>query len=728
MSLFLSLLLSQLQPVDYTDHALVTFTPQSTLEAERIRNLGRFAGCCEPRGLGPQHRILTPAELNLAGQMGFSFEVTTNNVGQAIQEARAPQGLVGTSFFDDYRTNEEIDDFLDQLVATYPGVSRSVAGQSIEGRPIHFLRFGSGPQTVAITAGQHAREWINPAATLWMVENILKKANEGDRVFVDLLERTSWLVVPISNPDGYAYSHTTDRLWRKNRRNLFPNVGVDLNRNWGAGYGGPGSSSNPADETYRGVGAFSEPETAALQSLLEAEENLLMCLDIHSFGQLLLSPYGYQDSEPTEGMGPMLSGLAFDAALDMLGTHGSLYTPIPAHDLYLASGIASDWSWDDLGAPSWTFELRPVGGVGFLLPPDQIVPTGEELTEAVRSLAERLLLGRGRPIAGPSGLTSQLNQRLVSVLEPLPGRTMQGSTLYLDGPEGPIGFFTEDLGDNRIAANLQGVLLECTSGTTWWLEAFDNEGTTYRIPLDGGYPIRQGSGTVLFSGDGEASLGLEVINSSDLSDGAWSRGVPAGAGDRGDPTSDADGSGSCWLTDNVSGNSDVDGGSTTLRTPPVAGVDGNTQVTYSRWFHTVAGGNPGQDRFVVEASFDGGQTWQQVEEIGPGNADCGGGWRQVTVQASDLDGFVPTDAFQLQFTARDDDPGSVVEAGVDAIVIDRVGCDVLVEDLDGDGTVGFGDLVLLLSSFGPCDNCPADFNGNSAVDFEDLVRLLSAWG
>ena len=122
----------------------------------------------------------------------------------------------------------------------------------------------------------------------------------------------------------------------------------------------------------------------------------------------------------------MLSGLAFDAALDMLGTHGSLYTPIPAHDLYLASGIASDWSWDDLGAPSWTFELRPVGGVGFLLPPDQIVPTGEELTEAVRSLAERLLLGRGRPIAGPSGVTSQSDQRLVGVVEPLPGRNHAG--------------------------------------------------------------------------------------------------------------------------------------------------------------------------------------------------------------------------------------------------------------------------------------------------------------
>ena len=85
MTHFLLVMLSQLLPVDYTNHALVTFTPQSALEAERVRSLGRFAGCCEPRGLGPQHRVLTQAELNLATQMGFSFEVTTQNVGQAIQ-------------------------------------------------------------------------------------------------------------------------------------------------------------------------------------------------------------------------------------------------------------------------------------------------------------------------------------------------------------------------------------------------------------------------------------------------------------------------------------------------------------------------------------------------------------------------------------------------------------------------------------------------------------------
>ena len=54
-----------------------------------------------------------------------------------------------TSFFDDYRTDEEIDVYLGQLVATYLGVTRSVAGESIQGRPLHLLRFGSGSQTVA---------------------------------------------------------------------------------------------------------------------------------------------------------------------------------------------------------------------------------------------------------------------------------------------------------------------------------------------------------------------------------------------------------------------------------------------------------------------------------------------------------------------------------------------------------------------------------------------------
>ena len=49
-------------------------------------------------------------------------------------------------------------------------------------------------------------------------------------------------------------------------------------------------------------------------------------------------------------------------------------------------------------------------------------------------------------------------------------------------------------------------------------------------------------------------------------------------------------------------------------------------------------------------------------------------------------------------------------------------------DLDGDGSVGFGDLIEVLSSWGPCTGCPADVDGNGDVGFSDLLLVLSTWG
>ncbi len=52
-------------------------------------------------------------------------------------------------------------------------------------------------------------------------------------------------------------------------------------------------------------------------------------------------------------------------------------------------------------------------------------------------------------------------------------------------------------------------------------------------------------------------------------------------------------------------------------------------------------------------------------------------------------------------------------------------------DLNGDGTVGAVDLLMLLSSWGPCVDCAfcvADLDGNCTVGVGDLLILLANWG
>ncbi len=49
-------------------------------------------------------------------------------------------------------------------------------------------------------------------------------------------------------------------------------------------------------------------------------------------------------------------------------------------------------------------------------------------------------------------------------------------------------------------------------------------------------------------------------------------------------------------------------------------------------------------------------------------------------------------------------------------------------DINGDGTVGIGDLLILLGAWGGCPSpCPADFDGNGSVGIGDLLALLANW-
>ena len=90
-----------------------------------------------------------------------------------------------------------------------------------------------------------------------------------------LVDGVEFTIVPIVNTDGYVYSHVTERLWRKNRRdNGDGTFGVDLNRNWSVDWGGPGSAGNTASNTYRGPTPFSEPETQAIRDFVLAHPEI----------------------------------------------------------------------------------------------------------------------------------------------------------------------------------------------------------------------------------------------------------------------------------------------------------------------------------------------------------------------------------------------------------------------------------------------------------------------
>uniref|UniRef100_A0A2A4K1E1 Peptidase M14 domain-containing protein n=1 Tax=Heliothis virescens TaxID=7102 RepID=A0A2A4K1E1_HELVI len=289
-----------------------------------------------------------------------------------------------------YHRLEDIHGFLDYLAKTYPSiVSVNSIGKSFEGRDLKVLRISDGKKTnkaVFIDGGIHAREWISPAVVTYFINQFA----ENFDVESDDIRNIDWYFLPVVNPDGYEYTHKSDRLWRKNRKGYGGCAGADLNRNFGYQWGGKGASRYPCSEIYRGSGPFSEPESKAIaQFFKNTAAEFSAYLTYHSYGQYLLYPWGYDNALPPDHKNLETVGNLMAQAIKKTG--GSEYKVGSSSGLlYPAAGGSDDWAKSLNIKYTYTIELSDTGRYGFVLPASYIEPVARENLAGLRVLASQL--------------------------------------------------------------------------------------------------------------------------------------------------------------------------------------------------------------------------------------------------------------------------------------------------------------------------------------------------
>jgi carboxypeptidase T len=340
----------------------------------------------------PLDIVVTTDGLSRLDAANVKWQVLVPDIDAAAaaetERLRRPRATRPADWFGEYHDYSEISARLRELAAVAPDRATVQAiGGSIEGRPLWALRIGGddrGKTRMLVDSTQHAREWLAAMATTCVADRLVRQYGE-DPAVRDFVDRTELWVVPVVNPDGYQYSWSADRYWRKNRHGRY---GVDLNRNFSVAWGGHGSSRDERAETYRGEYAFSEPETRALRDLVK-REGVALHIDFHTYSQLVLFPWNYT-STPADDR-DRLAAIGDRIVSSMFATHEQRYKLMQGVELYPSAGTMSDWMYGDAKAQSFTIELRPAGWPGsgrggFVAPPEQIRPTCDEALAAVLEL------------------------------------------------------------------------------------------------------------------------------------------------------------------------------------------------------------------------------------------------------------------------------------------------------------------------------------------------------
>ena len=295
--------------------------------------------------------------------------------------------------FDGYHDYAEMVAELQSLAAAYPDITHLQSiGLSHQGRDLWALRITDRPEDteagekgILIYGGTHAREHLSVEQALFLANDLLQNYGvEGEAT--NLIDNRDIWILPNLNPDGSEYDidqwHFQPPFWRKNRRNNQDGTwGVDLNRNFGYQWGCcGGSSSSTGSATYRGPTPFSEPESQALRDFVVGNPHLTMSFSLHTYGELILYPYGYTYTDLPPDMEPDDLQIFRAMSTEIASLNG--YTAQQASDLYIVDGDHDDWLYGERRIYALTWELYPASANPGFYPPDDVIPAQTERNRA----------------------------------------------------------------------------------------------------------------------------------------------------------------------------------------------------------------------------------------------------------------------------------------------------------------------------------------------------------
>ena len=337
-------------------------------------------------------------------RVGLTYDVEVADLGAENARARAADRRYARaarrsalpSGRDTYRRLFHYTAEMKALAQENPNLVRPITlpEQTYEGRPVEGIEITTDADNIRdgkpvfLQMGvHHAREWPSGEHAMEWAHELIKGYRNGNERVRNLVQRVRTIVIPIVNPDGFNASReageaqgsgngedgsfistfpTSPQEYRRKNCRLpddspqgncaaqpgfgIYSTGVDPNRNYGGFWGGEtGSSTNPADEDYRGPGPFSEPETRNIRSLV-SHRQVTVLITNHTFSNLVLRPPGIA-SQPEPIDEPIYKALA-DA---MAGENG--YLSQRGYELYDTSGTTEDWSYNATGGFGFTFEI-----------------------------------------------------------------------------------------------------------------------------------------------------------------------------------------------------------------------------------------------------------------------------------------------------------------------------------------------------------------------------------